>query len=519
MAYTAMYRKFRPDSFEEVKGQEPIVTTLRNQIAHERIGHAYLFCGTRGTGKTSVAKLFAKAINCEHPANGNPCNACSVCKAIAGGSSMNVIEIDAASNNGVENIREIVEAVRYSPTEGNYKVYIIDEVHMLSTGAFNALLKTLEEPPEYVVFILATTEVHKIPITILSRCQRYDFKRIELDTISARLQELCSRENIKTDAAAMDYVARLAEGSMRDALSLLERCVSFYFEQEITYARVLEVLGAVDIEVFARMLRRIRQGNVPESIHVLEEVIATGRELNRFVVDLTWYARNLLLAQGGQDMASVLDISAEQMELLMHEAKVFETNQLMRYIEVLCELTNQLRFSTQKRVVIEMALIRLCRPQTDTDNSGILDRIRLLEEEVAGLKKNGVAAAAAPMAVEEPEPVDLPKALSEDIQVVAGDWKALTRQFPQPGRTVLEACRPSVTENDHLLLVFDNATDYTLMNTEGKKYEIQKLIARVTGKDVQVEMKLLEEDESIRKYVDITVLNQRLKNIIIEETE
>lgn len=208
MGYTALYRKFRPDSFADVKGQEHIVKTLRNQIKAERIGHAYLFCGTRGTGKTTVAKIFAKAVNCEHPVDGNPCNTCAACRAIAAGSSMNVMEIDAASNNGVDNIREIREEVAYSPAEGRYKVYIIDEVHMLSIGAFNALLKTLEEPPSYVIFILATTEAHKIPVTILSRCQRYDFRRISQETIQDRLTELMEEEQVSAEERALRYIAK-----------------------------------------------------------------------------------------------------------------------------------------------------------------------------------------------------------------------------------------------------------------------------------------------------------------------
>ena len=218
MSYMALYRKFRPSEFSEVRGQDHIVTTLKNQIKADRIGHAYLFCGTRGTGKTTVAKIFAKAVNCEHPVDGNPCGVCAACRSIAAGTSMNVIEIDAASNNGVDNIREIREEVAYSPTEGKYKVYIIDEVHMLSIGAFNALLKTLEEPPSYVIFILATTEVHKIPVTILSRCQRYDFRRITADTITDRLRELTEREGVQTEEKALRYIAKAADGSMRDAL-------------------------------------------------------------------------------------------------------------------------------------------------------------------------------------------------------------------------------------------------------------------------------------------------------------
>ena len=254
MSYQALYRKFRPQEFEDVKGQDHIVTTLKNQIKADRIGHAYLFCGTRGTGKTTVAKIFAKAVNCEHPIDGSPCGECASCRAITEGSSMNVIEIDAASNNGVDNIRQIREEVAYRPTEGRYKVYIIDEVHMLSAGAFNALLQTREEPPSYVIFILATTEAHKIPITILSRCQRYDFHRISIDTIAARLTDLMQQENVDVDERAIRYVAKAGDGSMRDALSLLDQCIAFHLGETLTYENVLEVLGAVDTEVFSHLL-------------------------------------------------------------------------------------------------------------------------------------------------------------------------------------------------------------------------------------------------------------------------
>ena len=261
MSYQALYRKFRPGEFGEVKGQEHIVTTLKNQIKADRIGHAYLFCGTRGTGKTTIAKILAKAVNCENPVDGGPCNECATCKSIANGTSMNVVEIDAASNNGVDNIREIRDEVQYSPTEGKYRVYIIDEVHMLSIGAFNALLKTLEEPPSYVIFILATTEAHKIPVTILSRCQRYDFKRITVSTITDRLRELADREGVDAEDKALTYIAKVADGGMRDALSLLDQCISFYMGQKLTYDNVLEVLGAVDTEIFSQVLILIIDGD------------------------------------------------------------------------------------------------------------------------------------------------------------------------------------------------------------------------------------------------------------------
>ena len=257
MSYTALYRKFRPNEFSDVKGQDHIVATLKNQIEADRIGHAYLFCGTRGTGKTTIAKIFAKAVNCERPSEGSPCGECASCRAVASGASMNVIEIDAASNNGVDSIREIREEVTYRPTEGKYKVYIIDEAHMLSIGAFNALLKTLEEPPSYVIFILATTEAHKIPVTILSRCQRYDFKRISAETIYKRLTELLEKEEVTAEEKAVRYIARAADGAMRDALSLLDQCISFYLGKALTYENVLDVLGAVDTEVFSLSLIHI----------------------------------------------------------------------------------------------------------------------------------------------------------------------------------------------------------------------------------------------------------------------
>ena len=356
MSYTALYRKFRPVEFEDVKGQEHIITTLKNQIEANRIGHAYLFCGTRGTGKTTVAKIFAKAVNCEHPVNGSPCGECAMCRSIAAGTSMNVIEIDAASNNGVDNIREIREEVAYRPTEGKYKVYIIDEVHMLSIGAFNALLKTLEEPPEYVIFILATTEVHKIPITILSRCQHYDFKRISIETITDRMRDLMQEEQVEVEEKALRYVAKAADGSMRDALSLLDQCIAFYLGQKLTYDNVLEVLGAVDTDVFSRLLRSVIRRDVPKVLDIVDDLVMQGRELTQLATDFTWYLRNLLLVKTSDNIEDVLDVSTENMQQLQEEAGMVEADMLLRYIRIFSELSGQLKYAAQKRVLLEVAL-------------------------------------------------------------------------------------------------------------------------------------------------------------------
>ncbi|MGN0293553.1 MAG: DNA polymerase III subunit gamma/tau, partial [Lachnospiraceae bacterium] len=292
MSYTALYRKWRPPVFDDVKGQDPIVSALRNQIHTGRIGHAYLFCGTRGTGKTSVAKIFARAVNCEAPVNGNPCNQCSSCRAVNQGNSVNVMEIDAASNNGVDNIREIRDEVRYAPTEGRYKVYIIDEVHMLSTGAFNALLKTLEEPPAHVIFILATTEVHKIPVTVLSRCQRYDFRRISVDVIASRLKQLTDGEGVEIEDRALKYIARKADGSMRDSISLLDQCIAFHYGELLTYDKVLDVLGAASYDLFGNLLEAALDGRTADCIGLIDEIVMQGRELGQLVSDFIWYLRN-----------------------------------------------------------------------------------------------------------------------------------------------------------------------------------------------------------------------------------
>jgi len=383
MSYTALYRKWRPTTFDNVVGQDHIVKTLKNQIKSDRVAHAYLFCGTRGTGKTSTAKILAQAINCTDPRDGNPCHACEICQLIDNGQNMNIIEIDAASNNGVDNIREIREEVRYTPTDGRFKVYIIDEVHMLSIGAFNALLKTLEEPPEHVVFILATTEPHKIPITILSRCQRYDFKRITRDIISKELIKYMEKDGIEIEEKAIGYISKVADGSMRDALSILDQCIAFYLGELITYEKVLIVLGAVDTVVFVRLGEALLENDTKASLDIIEAISDQGRDIDQFVVDVVTHFRNLLIAKSVKDVHDVLDLSDEQITDLKNQAARFEQSSLMYYIRKFSEIENKLKYISQKRIILEVELIKLCHPQVDSSNEGLLQRMVELEQKVA----------------------------------------------------------------------------------------------------------------------------------------
>lgn len=532
MSYTALYRKFRPAGFEDVKGQDHIVTTLKNQIKAERIGHAYLFCGTRGTGKTTIAKIFAKAVNCENPTDGSPCGECAACKSIGAGTSMNVIEIDAASNNGVDNIREIVDEVGYSPAEGKYKVYIIDEVHMLSIGAFNALLKTLEEPPSYVIFILATTEVHKIPITILSRCQRYDFKRISIETISGRMQELIEKEQVKVEEKAIRYIAKTADGSMRDALSLLDQCIAFHFGRELTYDLVLDVLGAVDTGVFSRLLRVILKGDVTEAIELLEEMVIQGRELTQFVADFTWYLRNLLLVKTADGMEDIIDVSTENLERLKEEAQMAENEVIMRYIRVLSELSGQIRYAAGKRILIEIAFIKLCRPSMETDTQSLTDRIRQLEQKL----ENGVPMAMSPEMIEKlqgnastdgmpekvkKESVILEKALPEDVKHVVSKWSAAVAGIANPMKTYLKGAYPSLGSDNRLLIVVkeDLAFDYFTRQPEHKE-QLQKILSEYAGKEIEIAIQNADSGRNPEDtFPDLTKLISQNIHMEIEEAE
>ncbi len=566
MGYTALYRKWRPATFDEVRGQDHIVTTLKNQIAGGRIGHAYLFCGTRGTGKTSIAKIFARAVNCEHPEHGNPCGECAACRAIASGASMNVVEIDAASNNGVDNIRQIREEVEYPPADGKYRVYIIDEVHMLSTGAFNALLKTLEEPPSYVIFILATTEAHKIPITVLSRCQRYDFRRIDGETITGRLRQMADAEGIDVEDQALRYVAKKGDGSLRDSISLFDQCVAFYYGEKLTFERVLDVLGAVDNEVYSRFLRLLHDRQVGQCLRSVEEMILQGRDLSQFVSDFVWYLRCVLLAQAGETGGDMLDMSEEDRGRLLEDASILSEEAAMRYVRVLSETMNQMRYSTAKRVLLEITLIKLTRPAMENNMDSMMQRVSDLEQRVDGgsaenvsteynmtperltalltpeLLAQALAAAglasgnvgggdfagsqsgsspfgsnAAPMS-REPKTVVLPPAQLNELRLLQKDWREIISAVGATAKTTLSSVKLEPQEEGQLLLIFHDQRAYDMGSRLSTLQSVENYIATAYQIQVHIQAKLVAQNEYIQKrYVTEAELKQKFNVDIIME--
>ena len=384
MAYTALYREWRPKTFNDVVGQEHITTTLKNQILNHRIAHAYLFCGTRGTGKTSTAKVFAKALNCLNLQDGEPCNECEMCRKINEGLAIDVTELDAASNNGVDKIRDIIDDVKYPPQEAKYKVYIMDEVHMLSAGAVNAFLKTLEEPPNNVIFILATTDPQKLPITILSRCQRFDFKRINNNEITARLRKIVDDQNVLADERSLNLIARVSDGAMRDSLSILDQAISMG-NGNVDYNTVVSMLGLVTNEHLFNLTNAVIQRSVEKSIGIIEDVIYSGKDIYLFIKDLITHYRNLLMAKVTNNPEEVLDMSEENIALIKEQSARLRAEEIMRCIRILQEAENNAKLSKQARLYCELAIIKMCKIEYDTSSEVMLTRLNKLEENL----KNG----------------------------------------------------------------------------------------------------------------------------------
>jgi DNA polymerase-3 subunit gamma/tau len=441
---------------------------------------------------------------------------------------MNVIEIDAASNNGVDNIRQIREEVQYSPTEGKYKVYIIDEVHMLTTGAFNALLKTLEEPPSYVIFILATTESHKIPITISSRCQKYEFRRISVETISARLTDLLGREHISAEKKAVDYISKVADGSMRDALSILDQCIAFNLGKELTYDNVLDTIGAVDIDTFAKLMEKIIELDVSGAIDVVDEIVWQGRELSRFVSEFTWFMRNVLLMKVSPEADRKLDMSAENMEKVKQLADRIELNSLIRYINIFSETSANIKYAVQKRVVLELAVIKLCKPEMETDYNSILDRLRVVENKLEEggpsaqnnsnisqdmlqelydrINSNSAEQTVTGASQEEQSKSfigelrrEMPEADFQELKDIVEQWDVILESYQKITRSFLENAKLNINENKNgLYLTYvrndENKKAIAYFSDKERMATLCEKISDITERKVNIALRVISND-------------------------
>ena len=525
MSYLALYRKYRPQTFDDVVGQEHIVRTLKNQINSHRVAHAYLFTGSRGTGKTSIAKIFARAVNCETPVNGSACGTCEACKKMHEGTAINIIEMDAASHNGVDNIREINEEVKYTPAVGKYKVYIIDEVHMLSIGAFNALLKTLEEPPTHVIFILATTDPQKIPVTILSRCQRFDFKRIAAKEIEHSLRSYMDKENIDIEDKALAYIARIADGGMRDALSILEQSISFYFDETITMEKVLYLVGAVDSSILFDMIYAIMGQNATKVLALCDEVNKQGRSIRQFASDLLEHSRNLLVAKTTSHSAEVLDYSNEYIELLKKQAEDISVNEIMRYIKQFGVLEYELRTALSPRVLLEVAVLKLCEVQMDDSVESMMTKMQMLEQKLEKLMAGGLAPQQTVVVQQAPQreviPTKLPDAVPEDIKELVARWPEVINSLDSQTtlKTVYSTAEAGYIEGNVLYIVYKPSMEFGVKKNIEK---MEKAICNFAGKQVKVMLMSSEEyaNKCIETYgssptptAEVQGISQVLRNI------
>ena len=526
--HITLYRKYRPSSFSEVSGENEIVKSLKLSLKNKSMAHAYLFSGPRGVGKTTIARLIAKGVNCLNlKENGEPCNECKNCKAINEGRFSDLIEIDAASNRSIDEIRSLKEKINYQPVEGLKKVYIIDEAHMLTKEAFNALLKTLEEPPDYAIFILATTEVHKIPITILSRCQRFDLKRIGLKVIAAQLDKVCREEKINIDEKSMDYIARCSDGALRDALSLLEECRAYYPNEPIVYENILDILGTVDMSVFDNMCRKIIENNTVELLMMLDDICMQGRELSQFVTDMLWYFRNLLLLKVSKDVEGIIDVSSENIEIMRYTSGLLNKESLNRYIRIFSELLNNLRNSVSKRVLIELALIKICTPVMDSNTDSLYERISKLEDKLDNIGKIDFSTQVSrqvPLADEvkeqgeKVEKVELSVSSYEDYKLVKKDWYKILDDISTINSVKLKNTYIEAKENV-INIVFNEKTLYNLCDKEGLIEELKSYALKTYKKDLNFDIICIESKDQIKKeYITKEELSDLVKyDIDIEE--
>lgn len=508
--HKALYRAYRPQTFEDVVGQEHIIRTLKNQIENNNVGHAYLFSGTRGTGKTSTAKIFARAVNCLNSKDEEPCNECEVCRDILNDNIMDVVEIDAASNNSVDDIRELRENVKYSPTKTKYKVYIIDEVHMLSQGAFNALLKTLEEPPSYIIFILATTEPHKIPATIVSRCQRFDFKRVTVLDMTTRMKKICDEEDIKVEEKALNLISRNAQGALRDALSILDQCISFG-NNKIEYKDVVELLGTVNIEQLFELAQYIIDQNTKESLQILNEFVLWGKDIRNLINDLIDHFRNLMVCKVSNELDEIISLPDETIEQLKSQSEKVDVDDFIRVLNILSKTQDSMKTASNPRILAEVTMMKIAQPMFDESKEALVKRIENLEKiiESASITVN--------KSNEEPkstkinqiskikkEEVIYEKVKSEDINLVESSWKNILQRIKQDKKMPIYALLNEVKSfnvySSMLYIVFDDNFDFAkarLSSLETIEY-LEGIVREIINRSFNIKIVLKSEVKDIK---------------------
>lgn len=553
MTYKALYRRFRPQVFEDVIGQKAITTTLKNQIRAKNISHAYLFTGTRGTGKTSTAKIFARAVNCLNPQEDNPCNECEVCRGILTESIMDVIEIDAASNNGVDNIRELRENVKYPPSKGKYKVYIIDEVHMLSTGAFNALLKTLEEPPNHVIFILATTDPQKLPATILSRCQRFDFKGITTRDIIEKLKEICIELGIEVEEGALRVIAINAGGALRDALSTLEQCISFT-NDKLTEKELTDILGIVNQDLLFSMVENIGKKNTSEALYILQKVVDEGKDIQQFIKDLIHHFRNLMMSKMNVELEEILSLSQEILDRLRQQSKELDIDRITEAINLLSDVEVKAKYATYPRILLEVAIVSLCQEKEGTSIKGLVERVHHLEKmmETRTIKKESKGLVSSKPSVKEKNQETLPNEKEEmikeegvteesiinnpqeeeisvnppDFSVVVERWQEIRDTIRGDKKAQIEAMLKEGTleeiRKNTLIISFKDGYGFhreTLDKEKNKEY-IASVIEKITGQKLKLSFvmayELADKNEESQEDLIIEKLKKSLPEGLLE---
>ncbi|UPA30478.1 DNA polymerase III subunit gamma/tau [Terrisporobacter glycolicus] len=511
--HKALYRVYRPKTFEDVVGQEHIVKTLKNQIRNSNIGHAYLFSGTRGTGKTSTAKIFARAVNCLNSNDEEPCNECEICVDTLNDNIMDIVEIDAASNNSVDDIRELRESVKYTPSKAKYKVYIIDEVHMLSQGAFNALLKTLEEPPSYVIFILATTEPHKIPATILSRCQRFDFKRVSSKDIANRMAYICEKENIQAEEKALSLIARNSQGALRDALSILDQCMSFGNEI-IEYNDVIELLGTVNIDELFELSQAIIDENTKKTLQILNEFIIWGKDIRNLINDLIDQFRNLMVCKVSKDLDEIISLPEESIEKLKEQAKTININDLIRILNILSETQDSMKSSSNTRILAEVTMMKIAQPMFDESKEALIKRIENLEKIVESGNIKVVAVQNESKSSlnnineklnnqEEEQDIIYEEVKSEDVKLVEASWKKIIGKIKDDKKPSIYALLKEVSsfyvKENALFIIFNDNFSFArsrLSSEETIKY-VEQVIREVLNRSFHLKIYLKSEISSM----------------------